>query len=75
MSATKKGRLCMKVQVNGSERLYVLWPMKYCTKAGANIHSLTYKLLQGRKIISDCKNNIVKQSTDGKIILDCQIKN
>ena len=48
MSTMKKSKLQMKVhQVNGSKRLHVLWPMKYCTKVGANLYSLTYKLLQG----------------------------
>ena len=48
----------MKVkQVDGSERMLVLWPVKYCTKASANLLSLTCKLLQGRKISSDHKKH------------------
>ena len=35
---------------------------------------LTCKLLQGSKILSDCKNNIITQSTGGNIILACRLK-
>ena len=48
--------------------------MKYCTKTGVNLFSLTCKLLQGSKILSDCKNNIVVQSTSGDIVLHYYIK-
>ena len=75
MSSTKKGKLHIKVNhVDSGEKLHVLWPMKYCTKAGVNLLSLTCKLLGGSKISSDCKNIIVIQSTSGKIVLDCQVK-
>ena len=65
----------MKVcQVDGSKRLKVLWLMKFYTKAGAIFYLLICKLLQGSKILSNCKNNIVIQSTIRDIVLDCQIK-
>ena len=48
--------------------------MKYGAKAGANLHSLTYKLSQGNKVKSNHKNNIVVQYFKGNIILDFQIK-
>ena len=60
MSATKTGKLCMKVdQIDGSKKLHILCLMKYCAKAGVNLYSLTCKLSQGSKIVSDCINNIV----------------
>ena len=48
--------------------------MKYCTKAHVNLFLLICKLLQGSKIWSDNKNNIVVEIMSGDIILDCQIK-
>ena len=37
MKTTNKGELCIiSRQVNGSEILHTLWPVKYCKKAGAN---------------------------------------
>ena len=54
--------------------MHVLWPMKYCTKACSNLFLLTYKILQGIKISSDHKNNIVVESAIGDIDLDWQIK-
>ena len=51
ISATKTGKLCIKVcQDDGSELEHVPWPMKYCTKPGVNLYSLTCNLLQGNKI-------------------------
>ena len=46
---------------------------KVCAKAGAKLYSLTCKLLQGSKINSDHKNNIVVHSPEDDIILDCHI--
>ena len=43
-------------------------------QAGANLFSLTCKLLQGNKISSDHQNNLVVGPTCGNIILDCLIK-
>ena len=48
--------------------------MKYCTKAGTNIYSLTWELTQESKIINDYKNNIVIQSTKGNFSLDHWVK-
>ena len=48
--------------------------MKFCPKAGVNMFSLTYKLSQGNQRSSDHQNHIVVSSTNGKIILDCQVK-
>ena len=49
MSVTKKGKLWMKVhQVDDTERVHILWPVKYCAKAGANLYSLTCELLHGK---------------------------
>ena len=69
VSITKKGKLCMKAcQVDGTEWAHILWSVKHCAKAGASLYSLTYKLLQGNKIESDHKNNIVVQSSKGNIV-------
>ena len=48
--------------------------MKFCPKAGVNLFFLTCKLSKRKKISSDNQNNIMVKSTDGDIILDCQIK-
>ena len=45
-----------------------------CPKAGANLFSLTCKLLQGNKFSSNHWNNIVVNPSYGNIILDHQIK-
>ena len=75
MPAMKKGKLCINIlQVNGTEWVHTLWPMKFCPKAVANLLSLMCELSQKKKISSDYQNNIVVKSTDGDIILDCQIK-
>ena len=56
----------MKVyQVDGTEWVCILWSMKYCIKAGANLHSLTWELSHKNKIKSDHKNNILVQSSNG----------
>ena len=65
----------MKVhQVDGTECVHILWPMNYCAKAGANLCSLTCKLLQWNKMKRNYKNNITLQSSEGNIILDCHIE-
>ena len=65
----------MKVkQVDRSKKMYILWPVKYCTKAGMNLFSLTCELLQDIKMWNDHKNNIIVETTSGDITLDCQIK-
>ena len=70
-SLMKKGKLHVKVcQVNRTQLVHTLWPMKFCPKAGANMFSLTYKLLQGNMISSDHHKNIVVNTTCGDIILD-----
>ena len=75
MTAAIKGKLHTKAcQVDGSEKLHILWPMKHCSKVHANLFLLTCKLLLGRKISSDCKNKIVVKSISGNTILDQQIK-
>ena len=48
--------------------------MKYFTKAGANLYSLTCELSQGNKMTSDHYNNIMVQSSKGNIILYYCIK-
>ena len=59
MPATKKGKLGVKVrQVNGSEQVHTLQPVKFCPKVGANLFSLMCKLLQGSKISSDNKTTL-----------------
>ena len=41
MSTTKKSKLCMNVhQVDGSKKMHALWPVKYFTKADANLFCL-----------------------------------
>ena len=75
MPAMKKGKLWVKVyQVNGIVWVHILWLMKFCPKVGANLFSLTCELLQGNRIASDHHNNIVVNTLNGDIILDCQIK-
>ena len=58
-------------QVDGSEKSHILWPIKYCTKGGANLFLLSCKLFQWSKILNSCKGNIVVQSISGNIMLDC----
>ena len=73
--ATKKGKLQVNVcQIYGTEQVHTLWPMKFCPKSGANIFSLTFKLLQENEIASDQQNNIVLNTPTDSIINDCQIK-
>ena len=73
MPATKKEKLHINTQqVDGTEPVHTLWPMKFFPNA--NLFSLTFKVLQGKKISRDHQNNIMVESTDGDIILDCQIK-
>ena len=63
VSATRKGKFSVKVrQVNGSEKLHPLWPVKYFAEAGANCFLLTCKLSQGGKVSSNEKNNIVLET-------------
>ena len=61
-------------QVNGNEKVHTLWLVKFYPKAGANLFSLTCKLLQGNKILSYYLINIVINTPNGNIILDRQIK-
>ena len=73
--STKKGKLRVIVwQVNGQEQVHTLWPVKFCPLAGANLFSLTCKLLQGNKILSNNANNIVVITLIGNIVLDHRIK-
>ena len=75
MPATKKGKLWVKIcQVDGTEQTHTLWPVKFCPKAGANLFSLTCKLLQGNKIASDHENYIMVNTPTSDIILDCLVK-
>ena len=51
MLVIKKGKLFVNVQqVDGTEQVHTLWPVKFCHKAGANLFSLTCKLLQRKQI-------------------------
>ena len=43
-------------------------------KVRLNLFPLTCKLLHGNKITSDHQNNIVVESSEGDIVLDCHIK-
>ena len=54
--------------------MHTLWPMKFCPKAGVNLLSLTWELLQGNRISSDHCNNIVANTRCGNIELDCKVK-
>ena len=61
----------MKIwQVIGSKKLHILWLVKYCTNAGVSLFLVIYELLQGSKLSSDHKNNIIVQTTSDDIILD-----
>ena len=76
LPAIKKGKFCFKAhQVDGTEWVHTLLPMKFCPEAGANLFSLRCKLLQGNTIKRDHKNNIIVHATGGDIILCCCIKN
>ena len=57
-------------QVDGTKQVHTLWAVKFCPKAGANLFSLMYELLQGNKISCDHQNNIVVNTLTGDIILD-----
>ena len=71
MSAMKKEKLCINIQqVDGTYWVYTLRPVKFCPKVVVNLFSLTCKLLQGKKILSDHQNNIMVKSTGDDIILD-----
>ena len=75
MPAIRKRKFCIKVhQVDDTEWVHTLWPMKFCPKAGANLFSLTCKLFQGNTIKGYHKNNIMVYSSEENIILDCHIK-
>ena len=75
MPTTKKGKLHINVQqVDRTEWIHILWPVKFCPKAGAILFFLMCKLSQGNKISSDHQSNIVVSSTSGNIILDDWIK-
>ena len=75
MPATKKNKLRVTVcQVNGLEQVHTLWPVKFCSSAGANRLSLTCELSQRNKISSDEANNIVVTTPNSNIFLDRQIK-
>ena len=70
MPPTKRGKLQINVQqVDGTEQVHTLWPMKFFPNAGVNLFSQTCELLQGNH-----HNNIVASSASGDIILDCLIK-
>ena len=75
MPATKKGKLRVTVrQVNGLEQVHILWPVKFCLSAGANLFLLTCELFWENKIPSNEANNIVVTTPIGNIVLDCRIK-
>ena len=75
MKAAQKGKLHVKVrQVDGSEILHTLCPVKYCKQAGTNLSCLICELVQGSKLYRDENNNIILDTVNGKIVLDCKIK-
>ena len=58
MLTTKKGKLCIDIhQVDDTEWVCTLWPVKFCPKAAANFFSLTCELMQGNEISGDHWNN------------------
>ena len=74
MPAMKKGKLWVIMQqVNIAEQVHTLWPVKFCPMAGANLFSLMCKLLRGNKISSDHLNDIVINTPNSEIVLDCWI--
>ena len=75
MPVSKKGKLCINVwQVDSTELVHTLWPVKFCLKAVVYLHSLTCELLQGNKNSSNHQNNIMVKSSKDNVILDHQIK-
>ena len=75
MSTTKKGKLQVHVwQVDKTEWVHTLWPMKFCPNIGANLFPLMCKLSQENTISIDHQINIMVSSTNGDIIFDCHIK-
>ena len=76
MPVTKEGKLHVNIwQVNRTEWVHTIWPIKFCPKGGANLFLLTCELLQEKTLSIDHGSNIMVKYTDGNIILDCQIKN
>ena len=75
MPSTKKVKLHVNVwQVDGTEWVHTLSHIKFYPKVGTNLFSITCKLLQGKKILSNLWNIIAAKSTDSDIILDHHIK-
>ena len=75
VKGTQKCKLYAKlIQVDGSEILHNIWSVKYCEMASANLFSFNCKHLQGGKLSSNEKNNIVLDTTMENIALDCRIK-
>ena len=56
MFATKKGKLHVNVcQVDRTKWVHTIWPIKFCPNAGANLFSLTCKLLQEKQFQATTK--------------------
>ena len=71
MPATKKGKLQVKVcQVDGTEWVNTLWPMKFFPVVGVNPFFLNFNFSQENEIASDYCNNIVVITPTDDIILD-----
>ena len=57
-ASNKNDNVCVNIQqVDGTEWIHTLWPMKFCPKKSANLFSLICKPLKGRTISSNNQNN------------------
>ena len=64
MPAIKKRKLCIIMQqVDRTEHVHNLWPMKFCPKVDANLFSLTCKLLQRSRIKAIIKTTLWSNSS------------
>ena len=72
VTATKMGKILGHVkQVDGTESIVEMYPVKYCPRATKKLFSITAFLSTGSKLQSDDANNIEMTSKDGtKVTFD-----
>ncbi len=75
VTATKMEKIlgCVK-QVDGTESIIEMYPVKYCPRATEKLFSITAFLSTGSKTQSDDTNNIQMTSNGSKVTFDCHIK-
>ena len=68
MKTIEKGKLHKKIiQIDGNEIIHTIWHVKHGQKAAASLFSSTCVLLQGNKLCSDVKNNIVLDTVNSNM--------